>query len=353
VLRVGIDASAAAVSKPTGVAVAIRSLARALSSLPKDEELELEVLYRLSRVKRRSTFLPGARLFHPRFSLLLARRLDVIHGPDARLPNLKGPALVATIHDLSVRKDGRFAEPGFRETRARHWEDSARRADRIVVYTQAVKKDVVRELSFPEERIDVVPLAPSEELSPSGNITKADHVLVLGEISARKNTLGAVRAFERARERSLVARRSVLLLVGPDGHGAKEVHEAIQGASHVKHLGFLPPDQLRETLAGARALLFPSRSEGFGLPLLEALRAGTPVVASLDPALVEVSGGAALHADSEDVDGLASLLVSVLEGGAQDLAARGRARAAEFTWERSARELARVYKAARQSLCPA
>ncbi len=350
-LRVGLDASAAAVPRPTGVAVAIRSLARALGTLP---DIELELLYRLSRIKRRGTFLPGARLFHPRFSVLLARRLDVIHGPDARLPELRGPALVATIHDLSVRKDARFAEEGFRATRARHWEDTARRADRIVVYTEAVKRDVASAFSFPAERIDVVPLAPSEELAPSlAQGDRCDEVLVLGEISARKNTLGALRAFELARERSAVARRSTLLIIGPDGHGAPELHEAVRGKDHVKTTGWLPAAELREKLARSRALLFPSRSEGFGLPLLEALRAGTPVVASRDAALVEVAGGAALHAEADDLDGLAAHLVSVLEDDTAELVARGRARAAEFTWERSARALARVYRAARGSPCPA
>jgi glycosyltransferase involved in cell wall biosynthesis len=348
-LRVGLDASAAAVKKPTGVAVAIRSLAVALAALPAEEELTLEVLYRLSRVKRRSTFLPGGRLFHPRFSILLARRLDVIHGPDARLPRLRGPALVATIHDLSVRKDARFAEESFRSTRARHWEDTVRRADRLVVYTEAVKRDVARELGFAAEKIDVVPLAPAGDVPLE--TPKRDHVLVLGELSARKNTLGAIRAFARAREKSAAARSLGLLLVGPDGHGAAEIHDEIARQPFVKHAGWLPDEELRAALASARVLLFPSRSEGFGLPLLEAFRAGVPVVASRDASLVEVAGGAALHADAADEEALAAHLVSVLEDAAtaESLVARGRARAAEFSWERSARALAKVYRAARSA----
>ncbi len=353
-LRVGLDASAAAVKKPTGVAVAIRSLALALRALPASEGVTLEVLYRLSRVKRRSTFLDGAHLFHPRFSVLLARRLDVIHGPDARLPRLRGPALVATIHDLSVRKDARFAEESFRSTRARHWEDAVRRADRLVVYTEAVKQDVIRELRFPAERIDVVPLAPriipSAPREPSESRGREPgHVLVLGELSARKNTLGALRAFARARELSAAVKGLELILVGPDGHGAEAVHDELRRSSFARHMGWIADDELRAKLTAARALLFPSRSEGFGLPLLEAFAAGTPVVASRDGSLVEVAGGAALHADADDVEGLARHLVSVVEdrAAADALVARGRARVAGFTWARSARALAATYRAAR------
>jgi alpha-1,3-rhamnosyl/mannosyltransferase len=360
-IRVGFDASAAAVRKPTGVAVAIRSLAEAVLALPADESVSLEVLYRLSRLKRRGTFLPNARLFHERFSFLLARRLDVIHGPDARLPRLAGPALVATVHDLSVRKDARFATEGFRATRARHWKDTARRADAIVVYTDAVRRELARELGFPLERIAVVPLAPSEgaAIPDEGEIAwtrrrlglEGPHVLVLGELSARKNTAGAVRAFALAREKSAAARRATLLLVGPDGHGSEEVHAAIAAANlgaSVRVMGWLYPRELGCVLASAKALLFPSRSEGFGLPLVEALRAGVPVLASRDPALVEVSGGAACHEDSEDTDGLAFSLARLLEDPAlaADLAARGRERATAFSWEKSARALARVYRAA-------
>src|SRR5579871_4860337 len=130
-LRVGLDASAAAVPEPTGVAAAIRSLALALRQVEREEDLSVQVLYRLSRWKKRRYFLPGSKLFHDRVSFLLAGKPDVFHGPDARLPRVRGTALVATIHDLSVRKDARFAEESFRETRARHWEDTTARADVI------------------------------------------------------------------------------------------------------------------------------------------------------------------------------------------------------------------------------
>src|SRR5947208_782601 len=150
-LRVGLDASAAAVTNPTGVAAAIRSIALALRAIAKDEGIELETCYRLSRWKRRRTFLPGSRLFHDRFSVLL-----------------------------------------------------------------------------------------------------------LGELSARKNTAGAVRAFARARERSEAARRATLLLVGRDGHGAEETRRALDDeklGESARVLGWVEPGELASLLASARALL--------------------------------------------------------------------------------------------------
>jgi glycosyltransferase involved in cell wall biosynthesis len=358
-LRVGLDASAAAVFDPTGVAAAIRSLALALRDVAASEDLSVETLYRLSRLKRRSTFLEGGRLFHDRFSLLLARRLHVCHGPDARLPRLRGPKLVATIHDLSVRKDARFSTSGFRSTRERHWEDAARRADALVTYTDAVRREVARELSFPIERIAAVPLAPTKEAAPPPpDEVRAclerlglggGHVLVLGELSARKNTAGAVRAFRRARETSSAARSTTLLLVGRDGFGAEEVRAEVAAAGlgeSIRLLGWLPSRDLAAVLASASVLLFPSRSEGFGLPLVEAFRALVPVLASRDPALVEVSGGAAIHEEADDVDAIAASLARLLEDGERrrELVARGRERVAAFSWERTARSLAQVYR---------
>ncbi|MBL4847218.1 MAG: glycosyltransferase, partial [Planctomycetes bacterium] len=159
-LRVGIDASAAAVPHPTGVGLSIGEL---VASLRSRADLSLDVLYLLSRLKRRRHFLPGSsRLFHPRLSLLLARELDVFHGPDTRLPRLAGPALVATVHDFSARRTA-FASDRFRATREAHWADVAARADFVVTYTEAVRAEVHTELGVPLERIAVCPLAPTRQ----------------------------------------------------------------------------------------------------------------------------------------------------------------------------------------------
>lgn len=357
-LQVGFDASAAALAQPTGVGLCLARLARALHTDRAELGLDLQILYRLSRARRRAHFLADlpARLYHERFSWSLARRLDVFHGPDSRLPRFSGPALVATVHDLSARRPG-FSTDRFRATREDHWRGVVDRADLVVTYTDAIAREVENHLGVSRDRIAVVPLAPANAPSdpPTGDSAErilAAHtrnrpfVLVLGELSRRKNTVGAVRAFHAG-----ASPEHVLVLVGPDGHGAEDVHATIAElgiADRVIRPAYVPAHVVSVLLANADALLFPSRYEGFGMPVLEAFRLDTPVVASLDPSVVEVAGGAALHADADDIDGLSTALRRAIEDGPcrTELIATGRARVADFSWAASARRLADVYRAA-------
>jgi glycosyltransferase involved in cell wall biosynthesis len=174
-------------------------------------------------------------------------------------------------------------------------------------------------------------------------------VLCLGERSWRKNTEGAVRALAAA---GPALAKHALVLVGPPGHGAEAASEAVSRlglAERVVVADYVARPEVAALLARADALVFPTRYEGFGMPVLEAFEAGVPVVASRDPSVLEVAGGAALHADADDVDALAAHLARVVEDRAlrADLVARGRARAAAFTWDAAGKKLARVYRAAR------
>lgn len=350
-LRVGLDASAAAVPQPTGVGLCIGELARAVGER---REIDLSVLYRLSRAKRRAHFLPGAaRLFHGRWSLLLARELDVFHGPDTRLPEFRGPALVATVHDFSARQPG-FASSRFRATREEHWRRVAARADLVVTYTAAVRNEVQRELGIPLERIAVCPLAPTRQslgatpeavaAAQQKHAGGAPYVLVLGERSARKNTLNAVRAFAAA---GLEDHR--LVLVGPRGHGVEELEDEVSRlGERVVQPDYLPAEEVAALLKGARVFFFPTRYEGFGMPLLEGFAAEVPVVTGDAASVLEVSGGAARSAASEDVEGLAKALeeLSRDEELRREHVDRGRKRLRDFSWEASAERLETIYRAA-------
>jgi glycosyltransferase involved in cell wall biosynthesis len=352
-LLVGVDASAAAAPQPTGIGLSIAHLIEALALRTDVDPL---ALYRLSRARRQRHFLPGPhRLYHERWSWLLARRLHVFHGADARLPRFAHPALVATVHDLSARRPG-FATDRFRATREAHWKRVVERAHLVVTYTEAVREEVHQALGIPLERIAAVPLAPTRHLvAKNADRRAADaltggspYVLFLGELSRRKNAVGAVEAFAAAGD-ALAEHR--LVLAGPRTRFTDEVEAAVARlglGERVVIPAYLPAGRVAALLDGASAFLFPSRYEGFGMPVLEAFRAGVPVVASTDPSVVEVAGDAALHADADDADGLGAALVQAVQDPDTQarLAGAGLERLASFSWSLTAARLADVYRAA-------
>ena len=351
-LSVAIDATAAAAARPTGVGRAIAELVAGLRAAPPAGS-ELEVVYRLSRWRRRRHFLPPpAGLFHDRLSWRLAQRVQVFHGPDARLPRFNGPRFVATIHDFSARRSD-FAKERFRQTREAHWQGAAERAAAIVTYTEAIKREVVESLGVDPQRVAVVPLAPANA-PPTPQAIQAvrskvgtdPFVLVLGEVSARKNTLGALLAFERAQ----LGPRTKLVVAGPDGRFGEPFYlspRRVALGDRLVRLPYLPAAEVGALLTLARALLFPTRYEGFGMPVLEAFAQGVPVVTSDDPSVLEVAGGAGWHADADDVEELAEALrQAVAEGPAREArVTAGRLRAEGFSWARSASKLWDVYRA--------
>ena len=156
--------------------------------------------------------------------------------------------------------------------------------------------------------------------------------------------MGVVAALHGRRRRA-----PPLILAGPPGWRNREIHERIAGAApRVRYLGCLPDEDLAAVMAGCGALVFPSLYEGFGLPVLEAMACGVPVVTSRGGALEEVAGDAALLVDPQDHESIARGIENVLDDAArrETLVRKGLARAAQFTWERTARETLRVYEQA-------
>ncbi|MBI4576784.1 MAG: glycosyltransferase family 4 protein [Planctomycetes bacterium] len=363
VLHIGIDASPLATPAPTGVAASVRSLLDGIARL--DSTHRYYACYRVSRLRRaRTLYRPEAPNFRVRvlagpFHPMLRRRLHLFHGTDTRLPRLGGVPLVATVHDLaSLRDDCPVAGARFRARRAADYADAAVRASRIVVHTEAVGREVRERLLVRPDRVRLIPLAPSAAFRPVSREREAEvraryglagpYFLFVGQASPRKNLERLVEAFAPLGPSTGGGTPSPDLVlvgggeVGPALDKARELGVGLR----VRSFAHLPEEDLPALYSGALALVYVSTYEGFGLPVLEAMACGVPVVASDIPALAEVGGGAATLVDPLDTASMAMALRAVATDAAlrHQLATSGLARARRLDPDRTARETLKVYQ---------
>jgi glycosyltransferase involved in cell wall biosynthesis len=353
-LKIGLDMSATVVPKPTGVALAILKCARALEQ---DPGIDLRLYYRASRYKKRRWIQDIGGSQRSWFTGPFFRRhgLQLFHGPDTRLPSFlpKGVKRVTTIHDFSALQGEEFSKPSFRETRTRHYEEAVARSDLICCYTQAIANELHERFQFPEEKTRVVPLAPAlASASPEARVEVQErlgsrpYILVLGELSARKNTAFAIRSYLQAREESAAVREVQLILAGRPGYRADEVETLLATQPPgVLALGYVDKSWVGALLEQSMFLYFPTRYEGFGLPVVEAMSLGVPVLAGACGAVSEVAGAAALLIDPERLEEAVAGLVSMVENGElrQQYKCRGQERANALSWENTGKLLRAAY----------
>jgi glycosyltransferase involved in cell wall biosynthesis len=287
---------------------------------------------------------------------------EVFHAPHHSVPLLPGRwKTVATVHDVTFSLLPWRYTPARRLYMAAVTALAARRADRFIVPSVSVARDFARLFRVADGRIAVVPEAPPPSMRV---IEDADalaavrrrldlpprFVLSVGTLEPGKNRGALLRAAALLRARRLP---HALVIAGQRGWRVDEPGElarrlGISGA--VRHLGYVPDTDLPALYNLAEAFVFPSWREGFGLPPLEAMACGTPVVASNRPAMPEVLGGAALFAAPNRPDAIADALERLLTDRElhERLRRQGIERAAAYTWERAARETLGVYRDAWQ-----
>jgi glycosyltransferase involved in cell wall biosynthesis len=281
--------------------------------------------------------------------------VDVVHATAIAVPPTKAP-LVMTIHDLAFLADPTQATRHGNRFFRRGTELARRHADLVLVPSEATAAEC-RDAGFDPARIRVVPWgvdvrdgvgAEPEAVTGLEDRHGIDrpYVLFVGTIEPRKNLSGVLGAMALVADRAGRGGEVDLVLVGPDGWNEEigpKVADLEQRGTRVHRLGFLPPDELPPLYAGAAVFCFPSLREGFGMPVLDAMAHGAPVVTSSGTATAEVAGEAALLVDPRDTDAIAKAMARILEDPvlADDLRARGRARAATYTWARTA-ELTRA-----------
>jgi len=311
-LKVGVDTSPL-IQTRAGTARHIRGLLGGLRDRP---GLELELLAfggtgRVSSVVRDVVWYPVGL---PR----RARRVDVLHCTTFRGPVRARVPMVLTVHDLAlVRYPGAF--PHWHRLYGRAGLRSVlRAADAVVAVSEFTRDAVVSLAGVPAERVRVVPNGVDGVFTPEGPAIDGTYVLAVGTLEPRKNL---ARAVEAARIAEVELR-----VVGTLGWGGVDVSGWV---------GEVPDAELASLYRGARCLLYPSLYEGFGLPVLEAMACGTPVVTARGTAMEEIAGGAAVLADPLDS---ASLADGIAEASTRrdELVPLGLERAREFTWTRAA-----------------
>jgi glycosyltransferase involved in cell wall biosynthesis len=280
---------------------------------------------------------------------------DVYHGTHFYTPRTLPIPRVATIHDLTffrLPKRYGFAHREYYRGIAR----TAQWAERIIVPSRAVATDAVRYLGLAPQRIRVIPEAPRAGLRPAPIDETAalrkrlelehPYLLCLGTAEPGKRAVDAIRALPLVRERHPGV---VLALAGNPGRLSKALaaEAARLGvADAVKFLGYVPDDDLAALFTGAEALVFPSLFEGFGLPPIEAMACGTPVIAAQTPAMDEVLAGAAIFVPLRDPGAIASAASNLMADPSRcaDVSQMSLRLAATYSWKRVAEETVAVYR---------
>jgi glycosyltransferase involved in cell wall biosynthesis len=374
-VRVALNAqllSSSAGYRSAGVNRVIYHLLAELPGVPGDEELLVYApssasnrrLLASSRYRRRLTSLPverpPVRIAWEQTVLpleLMRERADLLHALGFVSPIAWRGRTVVTVYDLSFM---RFPEVYNRPNRVylnTFTPPSLRRADRVITISEDARRDVIELCGVPPERVTTILLAADARFQPAAPqdvaAFRARHrlpdrfVLYLGTLQPRKNIETLVRTYARLRAEG--STDHALVIAGGRGWQFDSIFDLIRtlGIEPFVHLpGFVPDDEQPLWYSSATVFAFPSRYEGFGLPLLEAMACGAPVVSSSASSLPEVVGDAGVLVDPSDLEGWCSALRQLLEDEPYRaaLAAAGRSRARQFSWRRMAAETVQVYR---------
>jgi alpha-1,3-rhamnosyl/mannosyltransferase len=365
-VRIGIDGRAFT-SAAGGVRRYVTELYAAM--LAADPSIEIVAIGAgtpplLARITQRNAFAFPTNLGWMAASLPLAVRgagLDVFHAPAYQAPLWGVHPLVLTIHDVSYARHPEWHPYKNDPFRRAFYRRSAQSADRILTDSDFSRSEITAAYGISPDRIHVVPLAAAPRFTPGSfrpSIAPAGvrepYALHVGDLHERRNlktALQAMLAVRRMLRLPSAARLPSFVCAGIDRGVADELRdEAVRAADPdaIVLTGVLPDDTLLNLYRGASMLLYPSRYEGFGLPVLEAMQSGIPVVAARAASIPELTGEAAVLLDPLDVDAWSRAIVETLEDATRrdKLITAGLAQAARFSWRRTAAETLSVFRSA-------
>jgi glycosyltransferase involved in cell wall biosynthesis len=384
-LKIIIDATPI-LPKPSGVGFHIFNLIKSLYKLQQENEFTIGISYQPSlknwfsnnfsppenissysnlcilpipvRISNLLSLFPGSPLFQ--FEKYLGFP-DIMHGTDYSVFPCKNTLNVMNIYDLTFMKYPEYVNSAVKQY-AKRVKQSLKWSDAIITSAESSKKDIIEYLKIDPARIYVTPLASryhtnylSDELIDriSQNVSydfSEPYILFVSTIEPRKNIVSLISAFNLLKSKHKIPHN--LVLIGQKGWKYEPVFREIERSpwkEYIYHLDYLSDELVALFYSRADVFVYPSHYEGFGLPVLEAMTLGAPVVTSNTSSLPEVAGDAALLVTPSDVEEQANAILQIISDShfRNELITKGKARATLFSWERTARETLYVYESIR------
>jgi glycosyltransferase involved in cell wall biosynthesis len=368
-MRIGIDGIPLATLK-TGIGHYTLELARGVAQLAPENDFQLVAPVPLELETHADGNLPrNLRSVHAPTNALRRRwwtiglplyvrqnRLDLFHGTNYNVPLWQRCPTVVTVHDLSLLLHPDTHREDLVLRARKRLPTMTRIAAHVITDSESVRTEIREHLGVPADKITAVPLAPRRMFRPvpepeAREILRRlgvedEFVLFVGTVEPRKNLLTLVQAFDEMLRAT--DQRPQLVIAGQKGWLTDKLYEYVEQSTlrdRIMFTGYLSDEDLRALYSSCRVSVYPSLYEGFGLPPLEAMACGAPVITSRIPVMMETSAGAARLVAPTDVEELAAALVELLtdEGERNELSAAGLRRAAEYTWERTAQQTLDVY----------
>jgi glycosyltransferase involved in cell wall biosynthesis len=373
-LRIGIDISRT-IGERTGVGTYADSLVRGLSKIDTENEYILyPYFWECFPPNFRQAHIPRQANFHLWIEDLPLKKIqrrwlttdpdnamgnvDVVHSTAFTSPPQTKSIHVVTIHDITFLTHPEYHSSANKEFCLKHTQCAVEKAAKIIVPSFSVKRDLLEHYPITEERVAVTYEAAAENYYPTMDQTEiqrvlakygvgTNYILFVGTIEPRKNLVTLIRAAENILKKGYP--RYSLVIAGPSGWLNSEVYELIRSLglqNYVLLLGHVDPEELRSLYSAATVFVYPSFYEGFGLPVLEAMACGTPVITSNTSSLPEVAGDAAIQIPPMECAQLEQAIAALISDQALRLRMRQQSleQAARFSWQDTASRTLEIYR---------
>lgn len=374
-MKIGIDISLT-VGEKAGVGYYSANLVEALAKIDKKNQYLLyPFFYHIYHPSFKNAVVPSQGNFHLHMKKIpkkmidrlwnssipkkwLLGNVDILHSTTFCSPKDHFGKLIVTIYDISFLTFPEYHTEANRMHCLKGTIDAIKYADKIIAISHHGKAELVKYFNIDPEKIVVTPLAVKEFFKPSREEEKnqilfkynipQNYIFFLGSYEPRKNIIALIKAYSNLPES--IKDKHPLVIAGGKGWLNADINALVKlkSSTHIKHLGYVEEHDLPALYSAATIFIYPSFYEGFGLPVLEAMSCGTPVITSNTSSMPEIGGDAALYFDPTKTNQLEDLLLLLINNAdlRENLRSKGLVQAKKYSWEKTAKETLRIYEEA-------